>query len=881
MVALPAAHAATYHVDHAPGDAGTGVVVVANDGLCSLREALELANGGSPNDCSASAQVATASTVVLPSNAIFTLTDGPYADATGPNGLPPIASSVTITGHGASITRATLAGTPQFRFFHVTDTGSLTAANLNLSHGHAADADDVTNAAPLVGGAGGAIYSTGNLTLDRLAFTDNRSGEGGQGVVSAQATRGNAGCGGAIRQDNVYMPGSEFAEVTISNSVFANNSAAASPDDDAMIPADGGSGGAICVDGLGPTGHLTIADSTFQGNRAGNGGAADDGSRAGDGGDGGAIAVEPSNTFVNISNSVFDDNHAGDGGSGNASASSGGHGGSGGAIYRIMGKPGSNPGTAVSTTPKFAGVLTNSFDDFNTGAINDTVFTHNSAGNAGSVKHSAGGDGGALFWNTGGSEGPQPQVLVGDTFDDNSAGAGSSAGDAGSADDARPGNGGAIAGGNPDISGRQAGIFHIRGCRVTNNHVSATSAHHTARGAGIYVYTHSRDITYNVVYANVYFQLRDSVVGGNTGFGSAQHLNSAGVFINIVGPLPDGDMGNAYYTLPVIVRNSTVSRNAGAGLLLDNTSPIVIQNSTIVDNIPALAQVEGWSEYASSAWQDDYHLEAAISYSTIVGASTTAISFEGYNVFGFVSVDHSVLDASSACDTTGPHPLTITSYGNNVVSDNSCGFNGATDLVAAPMLAPLADNGGIGATRRPLPGSPLIDAVASADCAVPNGDIGDNLRGYGQFVVLDPFTGDVDQTGRARPTNGACDVGALELPPPLSFRALGENDQHAPTDDAFAWPLVVQILDKNHLGVAGVTPMLSVPDSGASARCVVGSTDSSGISTSYCTANGSVGNYAVQFSIRTASGIKTASFTLTNDVNTDRIFRDGFDGAAP
>ena len=59
----------------------------------------------------------------------------------GPNGLPPISSSMTIVGNGAKIVRSSVASTPIFRFFYVSGglsglpAGSLGLQDLTLTGG--------------------------------------------------------------------------------------------------------------------------------------------------------------------------------------------------------------------------------------------------------------------------------------------------------------------------------------------------------------------------------------------------------------------------------------------------------------------------------------------------------------------------------------------------------------------------------------------------------------------------------------------------------------------------------------------------------------------------------------------------------------------------
>jgi len=79
--------------------------------------------------------------------------------------------------------------------------------------------------------------------------------------------------------------------------------------------------------------------------------------------------------------------------------------------------------------------------------------------------------------------------------------------------------------------------------------------------------------------------------------------------------------------------------------------------------------------------------------------------------------------------------------GHNIsFTDASCPGAGSD-----PLLAPLADNGGPTQTRRPLGGSPAIDAVptAGAGCTA------------------------TDQRGAARPGGAGCEIGAYEIAPPV------------------------------------------------------------------------------------------------------------------
>ncbi|CAM5726647.1 CSLREA domain-containing protein OS=Streptomyces violarus OX=67380 GN=FHS41_000367 PE=4 SV=1 [Streptomyces violarus] len=83
---------------------------------------------------------------------------------------------------------------------------------------------------------------------------------------------------------------------------------------------------------------------------------------------------------------------------------------------------------------------------------------------------------------------------------------------------------------------------------------------------------------------------------------------------------------------------------------------------------------------------------------------------------------------------------TIASQGNNLDGDGSCRLTAAGDLPSrAPVIGPLADNGGPTDTVALLPGSPALDAADGC-----------------------PAT---DQRGVARPQGAACDIGAYERTP--------------------------------------------------------------------------------------------------------------------
>jgi hypothetical protein len=97
-----------------------------------------------------------------------------------------------------------------------------------------------------------------------------------------------------------------------------------------------------------------------------------------------------------------------------------------------------------------------------------------------------------------------------------------------------------------------------------------------------------------------------------------------------------------------------------------------------------------------------------------------------------------------------------TSSGYNFADDLTCGLDAPTDTVGTgtafePKLGPLASNGGPTQTHLPQAGSPLIDAIPTADCAGGNTLAGSTIT--------------TDQRSLARPdvVNQQCDIGSVEV----------------------------------------------------------------------------------------------------------------------
>jgi len=300
---------------------------VADDGFCSLQEAIYSANfdfGVAPSSFNPVVKFDTGcepgsgdDVIELQAGATYTMTsviDDPY-NPLGPTATPIVLSNITIEGHGATLVRSNpgrdFAGLPNFRAFAVA----------KRSFG---DPD---------GNLGVAGDGTGNLYLKNLyikGFTaKGGAGKGGGG--------GGLGAGGAIYVYNSVL--------TVENSTFEDNGAGGGNGSAVINDAAGGGGGGVGGNG-GVTFALALVGGGGGGGARGNGGAAGYYSLGGGGGGGGGTLTAGDNGF---DERTHIDQHGGGGwrcggsggltdigvGSGNGdNASCSGGGGGGGESYR-------------------------------------------------------------------------------------------------------------------------------------------------------------------------------------------------------------------------------------------------------------------------------------------------------------------------------------------------------------------------------------------------------------------------------------------------------------------------------------------------------------------------------------------------------------------
>jgi hypothetical protein len=246
----------------------------------------------------------------------------------GPNGLPPIASTITIEGNGGTIQRDPAA--PKMRLFYVSgglsfnaDTsaglpaGNLTLHNLTLKGGLAKGGDSGVGGGGM--GAGGAVFNQGTLALNAVTLTGNTAKGGSSSVV------GSSG-GGGIGEDappNNNGGGFGGAALGVGGAGGTGDASGGGGGGGGFLPGsnggnafgggNGGNGGGLGLLGGDGGGDSTVA----RGDGGGGGSCFDCGVAGGDGGDFG----------------VGGGRHAGGGGGGGGGAFGGGGFGGGGGNF--------------------------------------------------------------------------------------------------------------------------------------------------------------------------------------------------------------------------------------------------------------------------------------------------------------------------------------------------------------------------------------------------------------------------------------------------------------------------------------------------------------------------------------------------------------------
>ena len=215
---------------------------IANDGVCTLREALEAAQANfAQNGCPGGSAVG-ADTITFAGNYTITLSSQ----------LPTIVTAVMIQGKGAANTIIQAAASPNvatWRVFQVHTTGSLTLDGVTVRNGRC------NGSCTVLGGifpnGGGGIYNSGILTVTNSTISGN-SAEFGSIFNSGTLTVTNSTLSNNVTSTSgggIYNEGT----LILTNNTFSGNSA-------------------IYGGGIYSNGTLTVTNSTFSGNNASSGG---------------------------------------------------------------------------------------------------------------------------------------------------------------------------------------------------------------------------------------------------------------------------------------------------------------------------------------------------------------------------------------------------------------------------------------------------------------------------------------------------------------------------------------------------------------------------------------------------------------------------------
>ena len=201
--------------------------------------------------------------------------------------------------------------------------------------------------------------------------------------------------------------------------------------------------------------------------------------------------------------------------------------------------------------------------------------------------------------------------------------------------------------------------------------------------------------------------------------------------------------------IDLTVRRTTIAHNVsviGGGILF-NYGTLLVEDSTIVDNSGSPAALTfGVGIGGSSNFGNLPPPTATIARSTITENVTSGSPSTALSAFrGTITTSASVLQSSGNDCAGSTEGGQVISAGFNLFTESTCAFTGPGDqLVADPLLGPLAFNGGLTPTRLP-------DATSAAVDAIP----------YGMVGACDATTPS-DQRGVTRPVGGACDIGAVE-----------------------------------------------------------------------------------------------------------------------
>jgi len=640
----------------------------------------------------------------------------------GDNGLPMIATPITINGNGATIVRDS--GAPDFRIFYITETGSLTINDLTLQNGFA---DDPGSAFPSSGGAiyvdkgiletnnatlrdnqasfhGGAIFVWGatTTTINGTVIDNNTAPHGGgifvysgSGLLSvndSEVTNNSASTdGGGISLEY-------GAELEVHNSLIANNHS-------------GRRGGGIFKDAGSERLPTILSGTEFRENTA-------DWS-------GGAVFIW--RTPLTISGCQFIENQA------NEYGGALGYQNNSAEIVQISGTT-FDGNTAVwnGGAIHFSGELM---------TLNKCNLQKNSAVNGGAIHNGPAADSRYII------RADTTMSITGSTFEENNAdeegGGIFNEGELGCGESFFTGNTAKINGGGIANSGE----LEVIGCSLEENKA-------VSNGGGIHNILSSEirasDLTQNsaaeggAIYNDGKMIVAQCSLAGNEAatLGGGIH-NTGAVTVNdstFEKNNAEADGGGLNTYDQAIVSGCTfVSNNAlRGGGLASIGGKTILTNDTFSDNT---AKDSGGAIFNMGALIGDTSSGGELQANHITVTLNNAPNGGGVAVSGgFAKIKNSIVALNPSGLDCQASSAEFSGAGENLDSDDSCpDFT----LKEDPLLDILANYGGPTLTHALKPGSPAIDAAA--DCL---------------SLVGVPVT--TDQRGLPRPGGAACDLGAYE-----------------------------------------------------------------------------------------------------------------------
>lgn len=283
---------------------------------------------------------------------------------------------------------------------------------------------------------------------------------------------------------------------------------------------------------------------------------------------------------------------------------------------------------------------------------------------------------------------------------------------------------------------------------ITLTNGTLTIAHNitiTGPGAGLLTLSGNNAVTVLTVNSGTVNISGLTIANGNAGGGHGGGILNAGTlnltacaFSNNSSPTNNGggiyNIGTLTVNSSVFTGNATASAGGGA---IANYAALTVLGSTFSGNTAAA----GGGIYNGAG-------TALIGESTFFGNNVTG-GGPGGGIFAgsgsTTTIQNSTiygnLNGSGIFNNGGAGVIALT---DSIVSGNTggdcdqCGNQSSNNLIGGtPNLSPLQFNGGMTETMIPLPGSPVIGAGSS--CAQ-----------------------NTDQRGFARPTTGACDLGAVQ-----------------------------------------------------------------------------------------------------------------------